>query len=219
MVATTFAVLALVIAAASCNTQPKANRSIVVFHTFYFRPVLCQIPRFDPKVTRTNVTESPAALCNDSEAAGAPTTPTAQDSPTASVVDDYYTTAPDRYVLGPADLTSSAIAKAEAIVTSGGQYQVLITFTPSGSAAFDKVAAQRYSYYEENPTNPPYASLEAIELDSRVISAPTIQAAQFNGSAVISGSTSAPFTYKQAETIAGYIEAAAKSVLHRSLSS
>jgi preprotein translocase subunit SecD len=79
---------------------------------------------------------------------------------------------------------------------------VQLQFTGKGSSDFDKIAAQRYPFYKQNPGNPPYQSLEAFELDGTVYSAPTIQAQTFNGSAVISGSTSAPFSYKQANDLA-----------------
>ncbi|HEX4864954.1 MAG TPA: hypothetical protein VFV02_12835 [Acidimicrobiales bacterium] len=113
-----------------------------------------------------------------------------------------------RYVLGPADVSGDAIANAEVILTSSGQYQVQLSFTTAGSSAFDKVAAQRFAFYQNNPNNPPYQSLEALELDGVVYSAPTIQAASFNGTAVISGSTSAPFSYNQAKNIVVAIKAA-----------
>lgn len=112
-----------------------------------------------------------------------------------------------RYVLGPADMTGSAIATAQAISTVG-QYEVQLTFTAVGAAAFDSIAAQRYPYYRQNPSNPPYQSLEAIELDGKVMSAPTIQAASYNGTAVISSSSSSPFSEEQASIIAQEIQLA-----------
>jgi preprotein translocase subunit SecD len=78
---------------------------------------------------------------------------------------------------------------------------VNLNFTGKGSTEFDKIASQRYPYYKQNPNNPPPQSLEAFELDGVVYSAPTIQAPAFNGTAVISGSTAAPFTYKQASDL------------------
>ncbi|HEX6394405.1 MAG TPA: hypothetical protein VFZ97_13280 [Acidimicrobiales bacterium] len=119
----------------------------------------------------------------------------------------YLAAASPRYVLGPADMTGSAIATAEAISTIG-QYQIQLTFTAAGSGDFNAVAAQRYSYYRQNPSNPPYQSLEAIEVDGKVVSAPEIQVASFNGTAVISGSTTAPFSKEQASTIAQEIQLA-----------
>ena len=82
-----------------------------------------------------------------------------------------------------------------------GQYQVLLNFTNAGAKQFDNIAAQRYPYYQQNPTNPPPCSLEAFELDGVVYSAPTIQAPSFNGTAVISGSTAQPFSSSQASNL------------------
>lgn len=143
-----------------------------------------------------------STLCADQNASSTPSTANGSESAAQDVIVPYYLDASSpRYVLGPADMTGSAIANAQAI-SEGGYYQVQLTFTAAGAAEFNAVAAQRYPYYRQNPSDPPFQSLEAIELDGKVVSAPTIQAASFNGSAVISGSTSAPFTEKQASVIA-----------------
>jgi preprotein translocase subunit SecD len=114
-------------------------------------------------------------------------------------------------VLGPADLNQTAIANTSIIASSGGGgYAVQFTFTRTGATAFDAIAAQRYRNYQSNPGDPPYSSMEAVELDGVVQAAPTVQAPSFNGTAVISGSSSAPFTEKQAKDLAQLI-ALAKS--------
>jgi preprotein translocase subunit SecD len=104
-------------------------------------------------------------------------------------------------VLGAADMSGNGIKSAAVIIDQAGQYQVQLNFTGKGSTEFDKIASQRYPYYQQNQSNPPYQSLEAFELDGTVYSAPTIQASSFNGTAVISGSTAAPFTYNQANAL------------------
>lgn len=144
------------------------------------------------------------ATCSASNSAQLPSTQVQNDTSKASVILPYYLTPTSsaRYVLGPSDMSGTGVSNASVIIDSAGQYQVQLTFTSRGSTEFDNIAAQRYPYYKQNPSNPPYQSLEAFELDGTVYSAPTIQAPSFNGTAVISGSTSAPFTFKEASSLA-----------------
>jgi preprotein translocase subunit SecD len=145
-----------------------------------------------------------AATCSASNSAQIPSTPVENDVSTSTVILPFYLnpSSSPRYVLGPADMSGNGVSTANVIVDQTGQYQVQLQFTGKGSQEFDKIAAQRYPFYAQNKNNPPYQSLEAFELDGTVYSAPTIQAQSFNGSAVISGSTSAPFSYKQANDLA-----------------
>jgi preprotein translocase subunit SecD len=79
-----------------------------------------------------------------------------------------------RYELGPTALTGKALKSARAEFQS--EWLVSIEFTSEGGKQFDALAAQ-------------YVGRQvAIVLDSRVISAPVIQQANFGGKAVITGS-------------------------------
>jgi preprotein translocase subunit SecD len=142
------------------------------------------------------------SACNSSNAANLPSTQVSDDTAGAYVILPYYDKSV-RYVLGPADMKGDVVSNANSVApTAGGGYTVQVTFTGKGATQFDNIAAQRYPYYQQNPNNPPYSSMEAIELDGIVQSAPTIQASAFHGTAVISGSSSAPFTSKQASDLA-----------------
>lgn len=147
-----------------------------------------------------------SAVCSASNSSQIPSTPASQDDPKASVI------LPDRsgqvrYVLGPADMTGSAVSNAAVQVDPNtGQYSVLLTFTSKGATEFDNIAAARYACYQQNQSNPPPCSLEAAELDGQVQSAPTIQAQSFHGQAVISGSSAAPFTSSQASDLANELK-------------
>jgi preprotein translocase subunit SecD len=144
------------------------------------------------------------AICAASNSAQVPTTTPAENKAGSYVILPYYQN-PDtspRYVLGPADMSGNGVKSASVTIDQAGQYQVQLNFTGKGSTEFDKLASERYPYYQQNPSNPPYQSQEAFELDGTVYSAPTIQASSFNGTAVISGSTSSPFTYSQANDLA-----------------
>jgi preprotein translocase subunit SecD len=150
------------------------------------------------------VTSPPSqADCSATNSAELPSTQVQNDTSKATVILPYYQnpSSSPRYVLGPADMSGTGVSGASVILSQAGQYQVQLTFTGKGSTEFDNIAAQRYPYYKQNPSNPPYQSLEAFELDGTVYSAPTIQAESFNGTAVISGSTSAPFTFKEASSL------------------
>ncbi len=105
-----------------------------------------------------------------------------------------------RWVLGPADLTGSAIktASAEVPANTTNQYVVSMTLTGSGLNAFNAIAVVRHASYSPAATNQSYKSLEAFELDGSVESAPTIQSAPFTGPVQITGS----FTSAQASSLA-----------------
>ncbi len=139
--------------------------------------------------------------CSASNAAQLPSTPVSRDTAKATVILPYYDNSV-RYILGPSDMTGNGVSNASVQLSSAGQYSVLLNFTNAGSIKFDQIAAQRYPYYQQNPSNPPPQALEAFELDGVVESAPAIEAATFNGTAVISGSTAQPFTSKQASDLA-----------------
>ncbi len=139
--------------------------------------------------------------CSASNAAQLPSTPVSRDTANATVILPYYDNTV-RYILGPSDMTGNGVSNASVQLSSAGQYSVLLNFTNAGSVKFDKIASERYPYYQQDPSNPPPQALEAFELDGVVESAPAIEAATFNGTAVISGSTAQPFTSSQASNLA-----------------
>jgi preprotein translocase subunit SecD len=142
------------------------------------------------------------AYCSASNASSLPTTPASKDVAGSTVILPYYDNTL-RYVLGPADMSGNVVKNAIVVAPqNGGGYSVQLTFTGKGGDQFDKVAAERYPYYSSSASAPDPRSQEAIELDGVVESAPTIQAPSFNGTAVISGSTEAPFTLSQANNLA-----------------
>lgn len=77
------------------------------------------------------------------------------------------------FVLGPAELTGEAVA--EAAATFNNEWVVNVDLTDEGAVGFDEIAA-RY-----------FGQQVAIVLDGVVESAPVIRAAEFGGTAVISG--------------------------------
>ena len=180
---------AILPAAATSTTTVPATPATTV-------PAESTVPLVSPTTTA-----QAQADCSATNAAEIPTTPVQDDVATASVILESYDNSL-RYVLGPADMSGSGVSNAVVDLSGSGQYTVTVTFTGKGSTEFDKIASARYPEYESNPSDPPFSSLEAFELDGVVESAPTIQAASFNGSAVISGSTSDPFTSSQASNLA-----------------
>ncbi|MGI8492933.1 MAG: protein translocase subunit SecD [Acidimicrobiales bacterium] len=143
-----------------------------------------------------------AADCQASNAASLPTTSVTADDPSATVILPSYDNS-IRYILGPADMKGDVVHSTTVIAPSGGAgYQVQVNFTGAGGDQFDRIAAQRFQYFNKNAATPDPRNLEAIELDGVVESAPEIQASTFNGVAVISGSSAAPFTGKQSSDLA-----------------
>jgi preprotein translocase subunit SecD len=150
-----------------------------------------------------------AADCSSAALAHYPTTSPDNDNPYNSVIlpasSDNPLPGGERWLLGPSagqagdpqPLSGTIVKSATAVVNSQtGQYAVDVTLTSSGLARFNKVAAIRNATY--SPTNPPFSSLEAIELDGVVESAPAIENPTFTGSVQITGS----FTAKQADDLA-----------------
>ena len=108
-----------------------------------------------------------------------------------------------RYVLGPAEMSGSIIKSATANLNSQtDQWEVDLTFTSRGSTEFNKYAAAHYACYQQDPSNPPYCALQAIELDAVGPVGPGHRGGVFPGGATINGSSSNPFTQQQAQNLA-----------------
>ena len=85
-----------------------------------------------------------------------------------------------RYVLGPAELTSSSVATARAFKNQTGAWTVDYAMTASGAVLWNKVAKENFH------------QLLAIDLNGVVVSAPILQPTQlvfssFDGKGEISG--------------------------------
>jgi preprotein translocase subunit SecD len=92
----------------------------------------------------------------------------------------------NRYLLGPTELTGTAVRTARAEFDPTQGWRVNFTLTGEGSKAFDEMAARNLQRQV------------AIVLDGVVKSAPVIQEAQFGGTGVISGN----FTEREAKDLA-----------------
>jgi preprotein translocase subunit SecD len=104
-----------------------------------------------------------------------------------------------RWILGPSDLAGEIVKTASsALDTSNGEYVVNVTLTSSGLSKFNKIAEIRHQFYSSTATQQSFQSLEAIDLDGALESAPTIESAPFTGPIQISGS----FTSSQASALA-----------------
>jgi preprotein translocase subunit SecD len=164
--------------------------------------------------TPTTTTTTPASVCSASATAQAEydppngnkygVTPTQDDNSNDTVVlPNYSGYAAGRYVLAPAEMSGNIVKSATADLNSQtDEWEVVLDFTGAGSTAFNKYAAAHYACYKQDTANPPYCALQAIELDGTVESAPSIDSNNFPGSAEISGSSSAPFTQAEAQSLA-----------------
>ncbi len=123
--------------------------------------------------------------------AGIKSTPSKLDNPKDEVLLPALGQPGVRYVLGPAQLTGTAVHNAVAQQNQAGQWVVNYSLTKAGSPAWDQVAQRNFH------------QLVAIELDGVVQSAPIIQPNQtsftsFQGQGQISGS----FTQSSAKNLA-----------------
>lgn len=182
-------------APATSNPLAHAGRGAVAF---YLRPVWCQIPAYADGSASTAGGGSAGravtkGICADANASEVASTSDSPQVPVILGVDaNAFPGAHFRYVLGPADLAASAIAAAAAEPDAiRGRYLVTLTLTRQGTAALDQLAGSRYACYRQNPDNPPPCSEEALDLGGLVESAPTFEAARFNGDISITGNFSA----------------------------
>ncbi len=107
-----------------------------------------------------------------------------------------------RYVLGPAEVSGAVVKTATAFRDPQlNHWGVNLRFTSKGATEFNKAAALHYKCYMSDMANPPYCSLQAMEVDGTVEAAPAIEAPLFPGGATIIGSINAPFTHQQAENL------------------
>ncbi|HJL98120.1 MAG: protein translocase subunit SecD [Acidimicrobiales bacterium] len=148
-----------------------------------FRPVITFFDPFDPnqRAAAKQVVEG-SAVAEDENVDGdtEPTvslsdllTPPDQDDAAATVA-VLGSTGQTGFVLAPAQLTGEVIE--EAVATFQGQWIVNLSFNEEGALLFDQMAVANYERQV------------AIVLDGVVESAPTINATEFKGQAVISGS-------------------------------
>jgi hypothetical protein len=161
--------------------------------TVYFREVLCTVPAFSPPsrpvplnphscspsstLTVQNLATTPSgdsaagfttnSVPPDSSLAGVPTTPPAKDTAKATVLlAGRPGTGATRFLLGPAQLTTSAIAHADAHRSQVGRWVVDYTMTTQGAMLWDWVAQEDFHL------------MLAIDLDGIMVSAPIIQPTQ-----------------------------------------
>lgn len=179
--------VAVILGATSCMQTHRVAGTYSGPDTVFFRPVFCQIPPFANGATPAAPTATPSPACSSARSSDVASTPPSGDLASASVILPNFT-GQTRFVLGPADLTATALASATPMKDpSTGANQIQLAFTQAGGAAFDAVARVRYPYYQQHPSDPPVQSLEAIVVDGVVVSAATIMAQSFNGSVLITG--------------------------------
>jgi preprotein translocase subunit SecD len=161
--------------------------------------------------TTTPTTTAPAIVplngpvttsdCTAANVANLKSTPPGSDNPNKLVIAPASKSSgySSRFILGKADFSGKAVKTASVGVdSSSGVVSVNLTFTSTGSKEFNKMAAVRSKYYSSTATSPSLLSLEAIELDGVLESAPQIEQANFDGTAQITGS----FTESQASALA-----------------
>ncbi|MHB1711426.1 MAG: protein translocase subunit SecD [Acidimicrobiales bacterium] len=145
-----------------------------------------------PNSSNVNGYTSNSNVPADPQFASYPSTSPSKDAKNATVLLPPASTShgSGRYVLGPAQLTGTAVKSASAQLVNG-QWAVSIVLTGTGSTAWDAFSQKQFH------------AIIGIDLDGKVISAPITQPSQaaftsFNGQVQISGN----FTQTQAQTLA-----------------
>jgi len=200
-------------------------KQVGVTAQLYFRPVLCGAPAFSPPTEQKNgktVSEKvpyktppacpapyayssafydattgnfspPEQDAEDPNYASYPSTPEGDDNPRDNVILNVGSAGgfAERYVLGPSVInkkivTGTIIKSAYAQLLTTGGWVTAFTLTGPGSPIFNDIAQANYH------------SLVANDLDGTIVSAPVIDATNFNGSGQISGD----FTEDQVNALA-----------------
>lgn len=184
-----------------------------------FRPVFCSLP-YDKGADSSASTLAGAVVglqggplssssCEDQSVVLHSDTSRANDVPASTVLlaDTYRE---GRYVLGPADISGSAIAAAwtEPGRTAGGGSEVVLEFTSSGESLLNRVAGVRYAAYESNPSDPSPASEEAIDMNGTVVSVAVMEIPSIQGCLAITGSSHHPMSTGEAANLLSAVEAA-----------
>ncbi|MFJ8309458.1 MULTISPECIES: protein translocase subunit SecD [unclassified Streptomyces] len=99
----------------------------------------------------------------------------------------------EKYILGPAEVDGTDVAKAQAVINQNGQWIVQMDFTGGGSKKFASITGKLSQ--QQYPNN-----RFAIALDNQVVSAPTVSST-LSGSAEISGS----FNQQSAQDLANVL--------------
>jgi SecDF, P1 head subdomain len=164
--------------------------------TVYFRPVLCLVPAYDAAArTSVILTPSSCSTASrldvpalrvapresengssshsvppDVALAGVPSTTPSGETRSATVLLPGLSMPPgsstERYLLGPAEMTSAAVARASAAKNQTGAWVVDYTTTKRGAALLDKVAHANFH------------ELLGIDLDGVVVSVAIMEPAQ-----------------------------------------
>ena len=164
-----------------------------------FRPVLNVLP--PEGATTTTTTTAPDATTTTTVATDSGTSTTTTTSttvlpgttPPEEATADAEVILPElddnrevvaRYQLGPAKATGKIVrdASAEPPQDFSGAWFVKVNLTSEGNDLFNQLAAACFNQTPECPTK-----ALAIELDNVVVSAPTVQEAQFDGEVTITG--------------------------------
>lgn len=109
-----------------------------------------------------------------------------------------------RYLLGPAVVEGTDVSNASAGIPQGEiNYAVTLSFNGAGSRAFADVTTRTAI---SNTSSPSAGDPVAIVLDGKVISAPTNQQSIVGGQAIITGSTTNPFTQSSSQSLANSLK-------------
>ena len=183
--------IVLVISLAGCGGPTR-----LVANWAYFRPVECVIPAYVPSNNRSQSSTVPSptapgyAECATQDTKSLSSTPPGEDLVGQTVVLQYFY-GPQRYVLGPADLTSSSVTRASVIASKLSGYEVQIDLTPAGASAFNR------THHEA--------------LDVNGVTVWTSSSPAYNGIVVVVGPATAPLSKNQADALAGRIKEMATS--------
>jgi len=173
-----------------------------------FRPVLNVLPPEGEDTTTTTTSTTPTTVATDSGTSSTTTTSTTlipgttpRDEVTADQpavlpeIDDRTQDVRARYQVGPAGATGEIVRTATAEPPQGltGDWRVAVKLTSDGNDTFNELAGKCFDGTPECPTK-----AIAIELDTVIQSAPTVQERQFDGEISITGQ----FTERQAKDLA-----------------
>lgn len=189
---------------AGCGSSHRS-----VLDSIFFRPVDCTIPTFSGEPAESSTTPSAAtseAACHSANPKSVPSTPPGGETAAATVILPYFYNS-QRFVLGPADLDGSSVARTSVVKGEGTGYEVQTALTAAGAEEFNRIANERFTTSQDGSKSG--EAEEALDVNGVVVSTTAFQARSYNGIVIVAGPATAPFSKAQAQALAERIEQAA----------
>lgn len=201
-------VCAMAIMVTSCGGSGLLSASDHVAQTVYFRPVYCELAYVSSIGLQPPRAPLSANSCNSEVVSQYASTPRRLATQTATVIEPAINH-DARFVLGPADLTSSDLLGAW-VEPEGSAFGAILGFTTGGTVRLAEMMAARYSSFQVAPSG--FGADEAIDVNGEVASFARITSPIAGGCIIIAGSRGQGLSGTDASNLVAELRGAAHLV-------